>query len=57
MVKRQGAGSGVLYNANAILDGNPIKSMKVNDKGVKDNAYIFKSDDPTAARNAVVSEW
>ena len=55
VVKRQGAGSGVLYNANAILDGNPIKSMKVNDKGVKDNAYIFKSDDPTAARNAVVS--
>lgn len=55
VVKRQGAGSGVLHNANAILDGNPIRSMKVNDKSVKDNAYIFKSDDPTAARNAIVS--
>lgn len=55
VVKRQGSGSGVLYNANEILAGCPIHTMKVNESGVKDNAYIYKADDPVAARQSIVS--
>lgn len=55
VVKRQGAGSGVLHNANAILDGQPIRSVMVNEAGVKDNAYIYRSGDPIAARKSIVS--
>ena len=55
VVKRQGAGAGVLYNANEILEGRPIRSVKVNDSGVKDNAYIYKADDPIAARRSIIS--
>lgn len=55
VVKRQGAGSGVLHNANEILEGRPIRSVRVNEEAVKDNAYIYKSDNPTAARQSIVS--
>lgn len=55
VVKRQGAGSGVLHNANEILAGNPIRSQKVNEEGVKNNAYIIRSNDPVAARKSIVS--
>lgn len=55
VVKRQGSGSGVLYNANEILGGRPIHTMKVNESGVKDNAYIYKADYPVAARQSIVS--
>lgn len=55
VVKRQGSGSGVLYNANEILAGHPIHTMKINESGVKDNAYIYKADDPVAARQSIVS--
>lgn len=55
VVKRQGSGSGVLHNANEILAGNPIHSQKVNENGVKNNAYIIRSSDPVAARKSIVS--
>ena len=55
VVKRQGSGSGVLYNANEILAGHTIHTVKVNESGVKDNAYIYKADDPVAARQSIVS--
>lgn len=55
VVKRQGAGSGVLYNANKILDGQMIRSVKVNEQGVKNNAYIYRSEDPISARKSIVS--
>ena len=55
VVKRQGSGSGVLHNANEILAGNPIRSQKVNENGVKNNAYIIRSSDPVAARKSIVS--
>lgn len=54
VVKRQGAGSGVLYNANEILAGHAIRSQKVNMDGVKNNAYIFKREDPVEARKSIV---
>ena len=54
VVKRQGAGSGVLYNANEILAGHAIRSQKVNLDGVKNNAYIFKREDPVEARKSIV---
>jgi len=55
VVKRQGAGSGILINANKILTGEPIRSQKVNEEGIKNNAYIFRNNDPVAARKAIVS--
>lgn len=55
VVKRQGAGSGVLHNANEILAGRLIHTEKVNELGVKDNAYIYKAEDPVAARQSIVS--
>ena len=55
VVKRQGAGSGVLFNANEILEGRAIHSVKVNNSGVKDNAYIYRSDEPVTTRNSIVS--
>lgn len=55
VVKRQGSGSGVLHNANEILAGHPIHTVKVNESGVKDNAYIYKADDPVTARQSIVS--
>lgn len=55
VVKRQGAASGVLYNANEILAGNAIKSQIRNKSTVKNNAYIYKRENPVEARKAIVS--
>ena len=55
VVKRQGEGSGVLYNANRILNGQMIQSVKVNEHGVKNNAYIYRSEDPMSARKSIVT--
>ena len=54
VVKRQAAGSGILYNANQILDGEAIHSNIVNPEGIKDNAYLFKSKTPTECRDSIV---
>lgn len=54
VVKRQAEGSGVLYNANEILDGRMIHSKIVDKSKVKNNAYIFKAPSPAACRTTIV---
>lgn len=44
VVKRQAEGSGILYNANQILNGSMIRSMVVNQKSTVNNAYIMKAE-------------
>lgn len=44
VVKRQAEGSGILYNANQILNGSMIRSMVVNQDDTVNNAYIMKAE-------------
>lgn len=44
VVKRQAEGSGILYNANQILNGSMIRSMVVNQESTVNNAYVMKAD-------------
>lgn len=44
VVKRQAEGSGILYNANQILNGSMIRSMVVNQGNTVNNAYIMKAE-------------
>jgi len=55
VVKRQGAGSGVLHNANEILAGRPIRSQVVNKDSIKNNAYIYRRDNPVETRKSIVA--
>lgn len=54
VVRRQAEGSGILYNANRILDGEPIQSKIVKEKTLENNAYLYRSDTPPACRDKIV---
>lgn len=54
VVKRQAEGSGVLHNANQILEGNEIRSMIVNKGKIQDNAFIYKTESPMKCRDEIV---
>lgn len=54
VVKRQAEGSGILQNANKILNGEKIRSNIVNDGKVRNNAFIFRTDDPIKCRNSII---
>jgi len=55
VVKRQAEGSGILFNANEILAGHPIRSKIVDKNGTKNNAFLLKADDPVLCRDSIVS--
>lgn len=57
VVKRQAEGSGILYNANRILDGESIQSKIVNKGKIRDNAFIFRVDDAVSGRKAMVEMY
>lgn len=57
VVKRQAEGSGILYNANRILNGEPIRSKIVNEGRIRDNAFIFRADDAVTGRKAMVEMY
>lgn len=48
VVKRQGDGSGIIYNANQILKGEMIRSQIRNNLGIQNNAYLFSAKSPQA---------
>lgn len=54
VVKRQTEGSGVLYNANEILEGHMIRSRILNKGKIRNNAYIFRTDTNEECRNSIV---
>lgn len=54
VVKRQGANSGILQNANKIIRGENIGSVVVNEKGMNGNAYIYQCSDPQKAQENVL---
>lgn len=56
VVKRQKEGSGILYNANQILDGQMIRSAVVNENGATNNAYIFRTDDTQKCRDEILKK-
>lgn len=53
VVKRQGKGSGVLVNANKIIQGEMINTI-VNNPGMKGNAYVIPSSDPHKAQAKIL---
>lgn len=54
VVKRQGANSGVLHNANEIIQGNNISTMIVNKSGMDGNAYIQHCEDAVQAQARII---
>lgn len=54
VVKRQDAQSGVLLNANKIINGLDIMDEITNDKGMKGNAYVKPCLDPYKAQSIVI---
>ena len=54
VVRRQAEGSGILYNANRILDGDMIQSKIVKEKTLENNAYLYRSETPPACRDKIV---
>jgi len=54
VVKRQAEGSGILQNANKILNGEKIRSSIVNEGKVRNNAFIFRTNDPIKCRNSII---
>lgn len=54
VVRRQAEGSGILYNANRILDGDMIQSKITKEKSLENNAYLYRSETPPACRDKIV---
>lgn len=54
VVKRQSAQSGVLVNANKILNGESIADVIVNDFGLDGNAYVHLCNDPFIAQTRII---
>ena len=54
VVKRQGANSGILQNANKIIGGESITSVVINEAGLDGNAYIRNCDDPMKVQANVI---
>jgi len=55
VVKRQESSSGVLLNANKILEGKEIKTERVNRYGDKGNAYVVMKKSPIQAREQIIT--
>lgn len=55
VVKRQEGSSGVLINANRILQGKMVETARPNPAGAKNNAYYIPQEDPLAVRSKIVS--
>jgi len=55
VVKRQGALSGVLLNANRILNGQPIKTQQ--DQGSESGAFVYHVDTPVQCREKLVDAY
>jgi len=53
VVKRQDAQSGVLYNANQIVQGQDIKSCITNPNGTKGNAYVLEETNQTRIQDKI----
>lgn len=56
VVKRQKEGSGILFNANQIIDGQMIHSMVVNKNGTSNNAYIFRAESDIKCRDEIIKK-
>ena len=54
VVRRQAEGSGILYNANQILEGQPIRSKVVKEKSLENNAFLYRAETPPACRDKIV---
>lgn len=54
VVRRQAEGSGILYNANQILEGAAIHSKIVKEKTLENNAYLYKAGTPPECRDKIV---
>ena len=53
MIKRQGKGSGVLVNANKIIQGEMIGTV-ANNPGTEGNAYVISTADPQTAQEKIL---
>lgn len=53
VVKRQDAQSGVLYNANQIVQGQDIKNCITNPNGTKGNAYVLEETNQTRIQDKI----
>lgn len=53
VIKRQGKGSGVLVNANKIIQGEMIGTV-ANNPGTEGNAYVISTADPQTAQEKIL---
>lgn len=56
VVRRQSSTSGVLKNANRIIEGSMIQTEKVSADSTDGNAYVANVPDPVKCRNIIVSQ-
>ncbi|MDE7243009.1 MAG: AAA family ATPase [Oscillospiraceae bacterium] len=55
VVKRQDAKSGILHNANRIIQGQDIDTFAPNQNGTKGNAYVIADEDPASVQSRIIS--
>jgi len=54
VVKRQDAQSGILYNANRIVQGSDIDTYAPNTEGTKGNAYVVSDSDQMSVQSRII---